>query len=283
MPSTRIIPFQEVAEAVCALCCQAAVKLPDDVLSALRRGRERESRSLARNFFDQYLENARIALEEKMPLCQDTGFAVFFVECGEEVRVEGGITAAVNEGVREGYKRFFLRKSIVAEPLFERKNTTDNTPAVIHFTPVPGNKIRIVLAPKGGGSENMSTLRMLKPSDGRSAVVDFVVESVRKAGGNPCPPVIVGVGLGGTFEMAAQIAKKALLREAGKPHPDPRYAELEREMLEKINATGVGAQGLGGDVTALAVHVEYYPCHIASLPVAVNLNCHAARHAEVTI
>ena len=283
MPSTRIIPFQEVAEAVCALCGQAAVKLPDDVLNALRRGRERESRPLARSFFDQYLENAQIAFSEKMPLCQDTGFAVFFVEYGEEARVEGGIAAAVNAGVREGYKRFYLRKSIVEEPLFERKNTADNTPAVIHFTPVPGDRIRIVLAPKGGGSENMSTLRMLKPSDGRSAVVDFVVESVRKAGGNPCPPVIVGVGLGGTFEKAAEIAKKALLREAGKPHPDPRYAELEREMLEKINATGVGAQGLGGDITALAVHVEYYPCHIASLPVAVNLNCHAARHAEVTL
>jgi len=283
VPSKRIIPFREVAEAVRDLCGKAAVELPDDVLSALRRGRERESCPLARSFFDQYLENAQIAASERMPLCQDTGFAVFFVEYGEEVQVEGGIVAAIDAGVREGYKRFYLRKSIVEEPLFERKNTADNTPAVIHFTPVPGDKVRIVLAPKGGGSENMSTLRMLKPSDGRSAVVDFVVESVRKAGGNPCPPVIVGVGLGGTFEKAAEIAKKALLRKAGTPHPDPRYAELEREILEKINATGVGAQGLGGDITALAVHVEYYPCHIASLPVAVNLNCHAARHAEVTL
>ena len=280
---SRIVPFQQVADAVCALCGEAAVRLPGDVLDALRRGRERESSPLAKSFFDQYLENAEIALKERMPLCQDTGFAVLFVECGEEVRVEGGITAAIDAGVREGYKRFYLRKSIVAEPLFERKNTGDNTPAVIHFTPVPGEKIRIVLAPKGGGSENMSTLKMMKPSDGRAAVVDFVVNSVKNAGGNPCPPVIVGVGLGGTFETAARIAKQALLRPVGKPHPDPRYAELERELREKINGTGVGAQGLGGDVTALAVHVEYYPCHIASLPVAVNLNCHAARHAEVTI
>lgn len=219
-----------------------------------------------------------------MPLCQDTGFAVFFVEYGENVQVDGeGITAAINAGVRDGYAKYFLRKSIVEEPLFERKNTKDNTPAVIHFTPVPGEHIRIVLAPKGGGSENMSALRMMKPSDGRDAVVKFVVESVKNAGGNPCPPVIVGVGIGGTFEKCAQIAKSALLRKVGKPNPDPRYAELEREILEKINQTGVGSQGLGGDITALAVHVEYFPCHIASLPVAVNLNCHAARHTEVTL
>ena len=176
-----------------------------------------------------------------------------------------------------------FRSSIVEEPLFERKNTKDNTPAVIHFTPVPGDSIKIVLAPKGGGSENMSALKMMKPSDGRAAVVDFVVNSVKNAGGNPCPPVIVGVGIGGTFEKCAQIAKKALLRKVGTPNPDPRYAELEAEILKKINATGVGSQGLGGDITALAVHIEYFPCHIASLPVSVNLNCHAARHAEVTL
>ena len=280
----RVIPFHQVAEAVSALCGKAAVKLPADVLEALRKGREKETQVLAKSFFDQYLENADIALNENMPLCQDTGFAVFFIEYGENVQVDGeGLIAAVNAGVRDGYAKYFLRKSIVEEPLFERKNTRDNTPAVIHATPVPGDRLRIVLAPKGGGSENMSALKMMKPSDGRAAVVDFVVESVRNAGGNPCPPVIVGVGIGGTFEKCAEIAKKALLRKVGTPNPDPRYAELEAEILEKINQTGVGSQGLGGDITALAVHVEYFPCHIASLPVAVNLNCHAARHAEVEL
>lgn len=280
----RIVPFQEVVEAVSRLCGDAAFKLPGDVLDSLRQCAAKESRPLAKSFFDQYLENAEIAVNENMPLCQDTGFAVFFVEYGENVQVDGeGISAAINAGVRDGYAKYYLRKSIVEEPLFERKNTKDNTPAVIHFTPVPGDKIKIVLAPKGGGSENMSALKMMKPSDGRSAVVDFVVNSVKNAGGNPCPPVIVGVGIGGTFEKCAQIAKKALLRKVGTPNPDPRYAELEKELLEKINATGVGSQGLGGDITALAVHVEAFPCHIASLPVAVNLNCHAARHAEVTL
>ena len=280
----RIIPFQQVADAVSRLCGDAAVRLPSDVLESLRQNGARETNPLAKSFFEQYLENADIALKENMPLCQDTGFAVFFVEYGENVQVDGeGLAAAINAGVRDGYAKYFLRKSIVAEPLFERKNTKDNTPAVIHFTPVPGDSVKIVLAPKGGGSENMSALKMMKPSDGRAAVVDFVVNSVKNAGGNPCPPVIVGVGLGGTFEMCAQIAKRALLRKVGEPNPDPRYAELEAEILEKINATGVGSQGLGGDITALAVHIETYPCHIASLPVAVNLNCHAARHAEVTL
>ena len=280
----RIIPFQQVADAVSRLCGDAAVRLPSDVLESLRQNGARETNPLAKSFFEQYLENADIALKENMPLCQDTGFAVFFVEYGENVQVDGeGLAAAINAGVRDGYAKYFLRKSIVAEPLFERKNTKDNTPAVIHFTPVPGDSVKIVLAPKGGGSENMSALKMMKPSDGRAAVVDFVVNSVKNAGGNPCPPVIVGVGLGGTFEMCAQIAKRALLRKVGEPNPNPRYAELEAEILEKINATGVGSQGLGGDITALAVHIETYPCHIASLPVAVNLNCHAARHAEVTL
>ena len=280
----RIIPFQEVVEAVCALCGKAAVHLPADVLDALKAGAEKETQPLAKSFFGQYLENAEIAEKEQMPLCQDTGFAVFFVEYGENVQVDGeGITAAINQGVREGYKKFYLRKSIVEEPLFERINTKDNTPAVIHFTPVPGDSVKIVLAPKGGGSENMSALKMMKPSDGKKALVDFVVDSVKNAGGNPCPPVIVGVGVGGTFEKCAQIAKRALLRKVGEPNPDPRYAALEAELLEKINATGVGSQGLGGDITALAVHVEFFPCHIASMPVAVNLNCHAARHAEVVL
>jgi len=280
----RIIPFDTIVGEVSTLCAKAAFLLPADVLDALRCGKAQEHNPLASGFFDQYIENAAIAAKEPLPICQDTGFAVFFVEYGEQAEVDGkGLIEAINAGVRDGYARFFLRKSIVSEPLFDRRNTTDNTPAVVHVTPVPGDKIKIVLAPKGGGSENMSALKMFKPSDGRKAAVDFIVDTVKNAGGNPCPPVIVGVGIGGTFEMAALIAKKALLRPVGKHNPDSRYADLERELLEKINATGVGAQGLGGDITALAVHVEYYPCHIASLPVAVNLNCHAARHAEVVL
>lgn len=239
---------------------------------------------MAKEFFDQYAENSRIAESTRLPLCQDTGFAVYFIELGTDVRFDrGDIYSAVNEGTRQGYGEFFLRKSIVADPLFDRKNTRDNTPAIIHLKLVPGDKIKIILAPKGGGSENMSAVKMLKPSDGRQGVVDFVVNQVVNAGGNPCPPTVVGVGIGGTMEMAAILAKTALLRELGKPAEDERYAALEQEILEKINSSGVGPQGLGGNVTSLAVHILHHPCHLASLPVAVNLNCHAARHAEVTI
>lgn len=284
MNPIRILSFETVADAVAGLCGRAACDLPGDVLAALRGGRETERGETARDLFDQYLENARIAREERMPLCQDTGFAVFFVELGEAVRLDRGTLAeALAEGTRRGYREHYLRKSIVTDPLFDRKNTTDNTPPVIHLELVPGDHLRIVLAPKGGGSENMGAVRMLKPSDGKEGVVNFVVETVRNAGGNPCPPTIVGVGIGGTMEKAALLAKRALLRPLGQPNPDPRYAALEREILEKINATGVGPQGLGGDVTSLAVHIDFHPCHIASMPVALNLNCHAARHAEVTL
>lgn len=284
MNPIRILSFEAVAEAVAELCSKAACDLPADVLEALRTGRAEERGETARDFFDQYLENARIAREERMPLCQDTGFAVFFVELGDAVRLDRGtLTEALTEGTRRGYREHYLRKSIVNDPLFDRKNTTDNTPPVIHLDLVPGDHLRIVLAPKGGGSENMGAVRMLKPSDGKEGVVNFVVDTVRNAGGNPCPPTIVGVGIGGTMEKAALLAKRALLRPLGQPNPDPRYAALEREILEKINATGVGPQGLGGDVTSLAVHIDFHPCHIASMPVALNLNCHAARHAEVTL
>ena len=280
----RIIPFQKVVEAVSRLCGEAAVKLPADVLDSLRSCAAKETRPLAKSFFNQYLENAEIALSENMPLCQDTGFAVFFVEYGENVQVDGeGITAAINAGVREGYAKYYLRKSIVEEPLFERKNTKDNTPCIVHLKLVPGNQLKLTLAPKGGGSENMSALKMLKPSDGRAGVVKFIVDAVVSAGGNPCPPTVVGVGIGGTMEKAAILAKQALLRDIGKPNPDPRYAELEAEILEKINASGVGPQGLGGDITSLAVHIDWHPCHLASLPVAVNINCHAARHAQIIL
>ncbi len=280
----RIVEFDRIKEAVCAMCGQAACDLPDDVLEALKNARQKEHSELGREFFDQYLQNSEIARKERLPLCQDTGFAVFFIKMGSEVMIDHGtVSEAVNAGVREGYKKFFLRKSIVADPLFERKNTFDNTPAVIHLEQVPGDKLHITLAPKGGGSENMSALRMLKPSEGRQGVVDFVVNAVTSAGGNPCPPTIVGVGIGGTMEYAAYMAKKALLRKAGEHSSDDRYAQLEAEILEKINASGVGPQGLGGEITALAVNIEFHPCHLASMPVAVNLNCHAARHAEVEL
>lgn len=280
----RIVNFDTVAEAVTDLCGRAACDLPRDVLAALRDAGTRERGELAGDFFAQYLRNAELAATERLPLCQDTGFAVFFAEMGRDVTLDRGtLYDAVNAGTREGYRRFFLRKSIVADPLFDRKNTADNTPVILHLSQVPGDRIKLVLAPKGGGSENMSALRMLKPSEGRQGVADFVTDAVIRSGGNPCPPTIVGVGIGGTMEYAAYLAKRALLRPVGEPSPDPRYAELETEILRRINASGVGAQGLGGDITALAVHIEFHPCHLASLPVAVNLNCHAARHAEVIL
>ena len=278
--SIRTVEFEDLVEMVRLCCLAAATKLPEDVEEALKNAFASESNPLAKELIRQCLENAEIARCENMPICQDTGFAVFFVEMGTMVRVNGGtIYEAITEGTRRGYRDGFLRKSIVTDPLFKRKNTTDNTPPIIHLTQVPGDRIDVILAPKGGGSENMSALKMLKPSDGRAGVVDFVVNSVVNAGGNPCPPVIVGVGIGGTFEQSALLAKKALLRKVGTPSEDAEYADLEREILEKINASGVGPQGLGGDTTALAVHINHFPCHIASLPVAVNINCHAARHA----
>jgi len=276
----RTVEFEDLVEMVRLCCLAAATQLPEDVEEALQKSLQSESNPLAKELIGQCLENAKIARCENMPICQDTGFAVFFVEMGTLVRINGGtIYEAITEGTRRGYRDGFLRKSIVDDPLFKRKNTTDNTPPIIHLTQVPGDKIDVILAPKGGGSENMSALKMLKPSDGRAGVVEFVVNSVVNAGGNPCPPVIVGVGIGGTFEQAALLAKKALLRKVNTPSEDAEYAELEREILEKINASGVGPQGLGGDTTALAVHINHFPCHIASLPVAVNINCHAARHA----
>ncbi len=280
----KIIKFDDIAAAVETLCGKAAIELPQDVLQKIAACAKQETSETGREFFRQYLQNAEIAREENLPLCQDTGFAVFFIEMGDQVRLDHGlIYDAVNEGVRRGYKKYYLRKSIDADPIFNRVNTGDNTPAVIHLEITSGDSLRIILAPKGGGSENMSAVKMLKPSDGRQGVVDFVVNAVTGAGGNPCPPTVVGVGVGGTVEKAAYMAKKALLREIGKPNANSDYAELEKEILQKINASGVGPQGLGGTVTAMAVHIDYFPCHLASLPVAVNLNCHAARHAEVIL
>jgi len=280
----RKIRYSEIVEKTAELCINACCCLPSDVTDALKAAEESECSELGVSILADCLKNARIAEKNRVPVCQDTGFAVFFVELGEDVRIEGGtIYGALEEGTALGYSKGYLRKSIVNDPLFDRKNTSDNTPPVIHLELVPGDKISIILAPKGGGSENMSAVAMLKPSDGRKGIVGFVVNTVVNAGGNPCPPVVVGIGIGGTFEKCAYLAKKALLRRIGEKNKNAAYAELESEILEKINCSGIGPQGLGGRITALAVNIEYFPCHIASLPAAVNLNCHAARHAAIVI
>lgn len=280
----REVAFETVADAVRALCLETAFQLPADTLDALKNAETSETSALGKSILAQCIENAQIAEEEQIPLCQDTGTAVFIVRLGAEVVVTGGtLTDAVNEGVRRGYTEGYLRKSIVDDPLYNRKNTKDNTPAVIHYEMIPGNKIEIDFAPKGGGAENMSAIRMLTPAAGEKGVFDFVVETVRKAGGNPCPPIVVGVGIGGNFERCAYLAKKAVMRPTATPHPDPRFAELEQRLLDAVNALGIGPQGLGGNTTALAVHIETAPAHIASLPVAVNINCHSARHHTLTI
>ncbi len=280
----RTVQVSEIAEKLSELCASASCELDDDLISALEKGLEIEESPTGKQILGQILENAKISRETKLPSCQDTGFAVVFLEIGQDVCLEGGdLTEAINEGVRKGYERAYLRKSIVDDPAIDRKNTRDNTPAVIHTEIVKGDKVKVTLAAKGGGSENMSGVAMLKPADGIEGVKKFVVEKVRQAGGNPCPPVVIGVGVGGTFEKCALLAKKALLRPIGSRNSDERYAKLEEELLSEINASGVGPQGLGGRVTALGVQVETFPCHIASLPVAVNVNCHASRHKEAII
>ncbi len=276
----RQVKAWDITVQVAEMCREANVCLGEDVIRALKKALAGEESGAGRDVLEQLLENVEIARSEQIPLCQDTGFAVFFVEWGQEVHLTGGtLEDAINEGVRKGYREGCLRKSIVADPL-NRVNTGDNTPAVIHISLVPGDRVKIAFAAKGGGSENMSALKMLKPSDGVEGVIDFVVNQVKEAGPNSCPPVVVGVGLGGTFDKVAVMAKKALFRPLGQPHPEPFYADLERKILERINDLGIGPQGFGGRITALAVHIETFPAHIASLPVAVNLNCHAARHAE---
>jgi len=280
----REIRCEEIAETVAHLCIEANYYLGDDVLRALRQAREAEVSPVGREVLDQLLENADVAREEEMPLCQDTGLTVVFLEVGQDAHIVGGdLYEAIQEGVKRGYEEGYLRKSVVEKPFSARINTRDNTPAVIHTQIVPGDKLKITVVPKGGGSENMSALAMLKPADGRQGVVDFVVETVKKAGANPCPPTIVGVGVGGTVEKTMWLAKHSLLREVGQPSPDPEVAELERDILERVNKLGVGPQGLGGSMTSLAVHVETHPCHIASLPVAVNIQCHSARHKEAVL
>lgn len=279
----RKIKKEQIVKTVKELYKNAAVSLPEDVSSALKRAHKRE-KGLSKEILSQIIENQKVALQDRIPLCQDTGIAVLFVEWGIEVLYEyGDPMEAFNEGVRLAVKEGYLRASVVDDPIFERRNTKDNTPCIVHFEPVRGDKIKITLAPKGAGSENMSALKMLKPAQGIKGVKDFVIDTVKNAGGNPCPPIIVGVGIGGNFEKSAVLAKKALLRKLGEPNKNPAYAELEKQLLEEINALNIGPMGIGGKTTALAVHIEYAPCHIASLPVAVNIQCHSARHMEAEI
>lgn len=280
----REIHYDTIVETVERLCMASNYFLGDDVIAALQRALEREESPVGKEILQEILENARIAREDEVPLCQDCGYAVVFVDLGQDVHIVGGdFNEAIAEGVRRGYTKGYLRKSVVAHPYSSRVNTKDNTPPVIHVRIVPGDKLRITLAPKGGGSENMSALGMLKPADGRGGVIKFVVETVRKAGANPCPPIIVGVGIGGTAEQAMLLAKRSLLREVGQPSDNPEDAALEADILARVNKLGIGPQGLGGRTTALAVHVLSQPCHIASLPVAVNIQCHSARHKEVVL
>lgn len=278
----REVDYNQIVDTVARLCMEANYFLGDDVVKAFNAALQKEESETAKNILNQLLKNAEIARTEKIPICQDCGFAVIFLELGEDVHVKGNIIKAINEGVSKGYTEGFLRKSIVSDPV-KGKNTGDNTPAIVHTVIVPGDKVKITVAPKGGGSENMSEVKMMKPADGIEAVKNFVIDRVRRSSSNPCPPTVIGVGIGGTFEYVAFLAKKALLRDIGQRHPDPFYADVERELFQRINDLGIGPMGLGGRTTALDVFVEVHPRHIASFPVAVNTNCHAARHKTAVI
>jgi fumarate hydratase subunit alpha len=272
----RNVALSELTETVRRLCLEANYRLPGDVERALAEARAVETSPVGREVLDVIIDNSRIARDEEVPLCQDTGFTVVWLAIGTEVHFDGDPVAAVHEGVRRGYAEGYLRKSIVADP-FRRKNTGDNTPAVVHINLVPGDGVEVLVEPKGGGCENMSRIAMLKPADGVEGAREFVLRTIDEAGPNPCPPTIIGVGVGGTFELAALLAKHATVRPVGQYHPDPFYAELEKSWLEDVNKLGIGPQGLGGRTTALWLAVETHPCHIASLPVAVNVQCHSAR------
>ncbi|WIW70009.1 fumarate hydratase [Anaerosinus gibii] len=279
----REIDVKQVTEVVSKMCKEAAYYLPDDVYAALVEGRRTEESPVGRDVLDQIIKNAEIAKAEDRPICQDTGMAIIFLEVGQDVHLVGGdLVEAVNAGVADGYISGYLRKSVVAEPLFDRKNTTNNTPAVIYTSIVPGDKLKIKLAPKGFGSENKSGLKMLVPADGVEGVKKAVLDIIKHAGPNPCPPMVVGVGIGGTMDRAALLSKEALVRSINVRNAHPEYAKLENELLEMINKTGIGPQ-LGGTTTALAVNIEWYPTHIAGLPVCVTICCHAMRHAEVVL
>lgn len=266
------------------MCREACLILPDDVTQCISLALMKEQSPAGKEALAGILENAAVSKRENIPLCQDCGFTIIFAEVGQDLHITGGdFCEALREGVKKGYTEGYLRKSIVNDPVFHRKNTGDNTPPVIYIDIVPGDRLHLHIAPKGGGSENMSALAMLKPSSDVEEIKDFVVQTVIKAGSNPCPPVIAGIGIGGTADKAMVMAKKSLFRPTGLPHELPEYAQLEHYLLDAINATGIGPQGYGGTVTALAVHIETFPCHIASLPVAVNLQCHSARHSEAVL
>ncbi|HXL04048.1 MAG: fumarate hydratase [Firmicutes bacterium] len=280
----RTVDVSEITQAVKKLAMNTTSNVPKGAIDALERAYLTEESPVGKEVIKQILENHRIAREESVPACQDTGVAMLFLEVGQDTRLTGGdLYEAINEGVRQGYIEGYLRKSIVTDPLFERVNTGDNTPAVIYVDIVPGTNIKITFAAKGGGAENMSGLVMLPPAAGVEGVKKFVIDQVRKAGPNPCPPIVVGVGIGGTFDRVALLAKKAVLRDVGESNAHPKYAQLEKELLEEINKLGIGPQGFGGRTTALAVNVEFAPCHIASLPVACNLNCHAGPHDSIVL
>lgn len=278
----RIIKSSEIIKVVRDMCIKANIYLGEDVVESLKENKEKENSELGKNILNILIKNCEIAKEKQMPICQDTGMAVFFVSIGQDVHVEGkNISDAINEGVKQGYEDGFLRKSVVTP--IDRKNTQDNTPAIIHYDIVEGDKITIEFAPKGFGSENMSKMKMLKPSDGIKGIQKFIIETVKEAGPNPCPPIVVGIGIGGTIEKCAQIAKKSLLRDIGQHNKDENIKNLEIQILKEINNLGIGPQGLGGNTTALAVNIETFPTHIAGLPVVVNINCHAARHKKAII
>ena len=279
----REISCNAIISSIKEMCIQATHYLSDDMKSALYKGVEKEESPLGRQILEQLCENLTIAGEDMIPICQDTGMAVVFVEIGQEVHItDGGLEDAINEGVRQGYVEGYLRKSVVSDPI-ERVNTQDNTPAIIHYSIVPGDRFRITLAPKGFGSENMSQIRMFKPSAGLQGIKDFILEVVETAGPNPCPPMVIGVGIGGTFDKAALLAKKALMRPVDSKNSDPYYADLEEEMLEKVNELGIGPQGFGGRTTAIGLNIETLPTHIAGMPCAVNINCHVTRHKTEVI
>ena len=280
----RVVQAELISKTVSELCKQACYVVTPDMRAAFEKARENESSPIGKDILGKVLQNADLAQKRVAPICQDTGMAVVFVDIGQDVHIEGGfLEDAINEGVKDGYVGGYLRKSVVNDPIFERKNTTNNTPAVINVRIVRGDKIHIKVAPKGFGSENKSALKMLVPADGLEGVKKVFLDAVKLAGPNACPPMVIGVGIGGTMDKAALMAKYAAARDADSKNPDPRYAKLEEELLELACKTGVGPQGLGGDTTAVKVNIEWYPTHIAGLPVAININCHAARHAEAEI
>ncbi len=278
----RIIKEEQIVQAVTGLIRKVNFEMPSDTICSFKMAQKQETPA-AKKIYDYYFENAATAKKESLPICQDTGIAVFFIDVGEEVVLKTDIYKAINKAVDKAYTENYLRASVVSDPLFERKNTKNNTPAVIYTNIVKGSKIKINFMPKGAGSENMSALKMLKPAEGKDGLVDFVINTVTVADANPCPPIVVGIGVGGTFDYCAVMAKRAMLRPLGKNNKDKKYAALEKELLEKINKLGIGPQGFGGNTTALAVNIEFAPCHMASLPVAVNIGCHVHRHGSVVI